>query len=47
MHDCPKAYQQVKETFDVAIDEIDTVKDEHHKDAVLTMQLIKNNMMQW
>ena len=47
MNDCPKAYKLSKETFDAAIDEMDTVKDEHHKDSCLTMQLIKNNMMQW
>ena len=47
MSDCPKAYKLAKETFDAAIDEMDTVKDEHHKDACLTMQLIKNNMMTW
>ena len=26
---------------------MDNVKDEYHKDACLTMQLIKNNMMTW
>ena len=47
MDDKPKAMQLAKKTFDAALDEIDNVKDEHHKDACLTMQLIKDNLTIW
>ena len=47
MKDVVSAYKLAKSAFDVAIDNMDDVKDESYKDTCILIQLMKDNLMLW
>jgi hypothetical protein len=42
-----QACQLAKQAFDAAITELDTLPEEHYRDSVLLMQLLRDNLTQW
>ena len=47
MKDVGTAYKLCKAAFDIAIDNMEEVKDEHYKDTCIIIQLMKDNLMLW
>ena len=42
-----KACKMAQETFDAAIADLDSLTEEHYKDSVLILQLLRDNLTQW
>jgi len=47
LNDAPQACTLAKQAFDDALAEIESLTDEHYKDATLIMQLLKDNLSLW